>query len=475
MSKILRNGSSERQKTLTACHALLADEIRARRVLDRRPRRGAEARRLRGSACATTRRATSCATMKVGDLRALLPLELPRAGHRGHRARSTQARASGRLAVRSARATTTTPSRSARTRAGVNVDVKLVAKTRLMPLAEMRDDARARGHDHAAQRGNRLSITPVTPAEWKAIEKLAATTLELRAVPIFLALGAVVGFMAGLLGIGGGFTIVPVLRRGVLARGLRDASTCVPMAIGTSAATIVFTAFSSARAHHARGAVDWADRAGDVAGHRGRLAHRPADREHPAARDHGRRLRRLHLVGAWRMLRNSRRWPSRQLPGGRHGRVGAVIGMIAGMVGTGGAFLAVPFMTRCNVKLHAAVATSAAIGIPVAIAATVGFMLAGWGKAGPAAVCGRLRVPARARRHRGHEHAARAARRARGARVAGRPASLRVRDDAVLPRRVHVVEGVPLLTASVGIAEIARRRSWRHVSLIDASAAKTRE
>jgi len=51
-------------------------------------------------------------------------------------------------------------------------------------------------------------------------------------------------------------------------------------------------------------------------------------------------------------------------------------------VGTGGAFIAVPFLTRCNVKLHAAVATSAAIGVPIALSATLGYVLAGLRKSG---------------------------------------------------------------------------------------------
>jgi uncharacterized membrane protein YfcA len=62
--------------------------------------------------------------------------------------------------------------------------------------------------------------------------------------------------------------------------------------------------------------------------------------------------------------------------------MGALIGTIAGMVGTGGAFISVPFMTRCNVRLHEAVATSAALGMPIAVAATIGFALAGLGKTG---------------------------------------------------------------------------------------------
>jgi len=86
----------------------------------------------------------------------------------------------------------------------------------------------------------------------------------------------------------------------------------------------------------------------------------------------------------------------RELPGKRAlFGVGAGIGVLAGMVGTGGAFLAVPFMTRCNVKVHSAVATSAAIGWPVAVASAVGFMYAGWHVADlPAHSVGYVYLPA---------------------------------------------------------------------------------
>jgi uncharacterized protein len=53
--------------------------------------------------------------------------------------------------------------------------------------------------------------------------------------------------------------------------------------------------------------------------------------------------------------------------------------MVSSMVGAGGGFLSVPFMTWCNVKIHNAVATSAALGLPIAVAGTVGFVIAGWG------------------------------------------------------------------------------------------------
>ena len=80
--------------------------------------------------------------------------------------------------------------------------------------------------------------------------------MNLALLPAFLALGAFVGFLAGLLGIGGGFTTVPVLIE-IFSREGFASEHLVPMAIGTSAGTVVFTGVSSARAHHARGAVNW--------------------------------------------------------------------------------------------------------------------------------------------------------------------------------------------------------------------------
>ena len=71
-----------------------------------------------------------------------------------------------------------------------------------------------------------------------------------------LALGAVVGFLAGLLGIGGGMMMVPVMTLLLSQRGVEPGH-AVKMAIATSMATIVFTSISSVRAHHRRGAVHW--------------------------------------------------------------------------------------------------------------------------------------------------------------------------------------------------------------------------
>lgn len=212
---------------------------------------------------------------------------------------------------------------------------------------------------------------------------------------VLATLGVVVGFLAGLLGIGGGFTIVPVLmevfeREGVLT------SHVLPLAIGTSSATIIFTAIASTRAHHQRGAVDWPTMRALAPG----LVLGSLLGPQIAAALPVRLLAAIFGLFIWsasyRMVRNKPPKADRELPGamGLFG-VGGAIGLMAGMVGTGGAFLAVPFFTRCNMKLQTAVATSAAIGVPVALAATAGYVWAGWGKAGlPAHSVGYVYLPA---------------------------------------------------------------------------------
>jgi len=202
--------------------------------------------------------------------------------------------------------------------------------------------------------------------------------LNLALVAIFLALGAFVGFLAGLLGIGGGFTIVPVLLEVFLREGVAREH-IVPLAIGTSAATIVFTAFSSARAHHARGALHWpALRALAPGLVVGSLIGPQIASALPAAT--------MTVIfggficfAALRMLgHRPEAVATRVLPGrGAMLGVGVLIGTISGMVGVGGAFMVVPFLTRSNVPLHSAVATSAGVGVAVSVAATLGYIFAG--------------------------------------------------------------------------------------------------
>lgn len=194
-----------------------------------------------------------------------------------------------------------------------------------------------------------------------------------------LALGVVVGFLAGLLGIGGGMMMVPVLALLFTQRGV-DGGLAVKMAIATSMATILFTSLSSVRAHHRLGAVRWrvvrTMAPGIAAG--GLLAGAGA---FALLKGQGLALLFSAFIGytALQMMLDRKPRPGRALPGawGQAG-VGAGIGFISALLGAGGAFLSVPFMTWCNVPPRHAVGTGAALGFPIALASTTGYVFSGW-------------------------------------------------------------------------------------------------
>ena len=219
--------------------------------------------------------------------------------------------------------------------------------------------------------------------------------MEPSLILTLLLMGCCGGFAAGLLGIGGGMVLVPFITAIFTAKHFPPASV-VHMAIATSLATIMFTSLSSMRAHHARGAVLW-----------------------PVVR----RLAPGIVLGSWigpwfgkqldtatlslvfagfvafsatQMLRNKKPVASRDLPP-LPGMLaaGGVIGVVSGVVGAGGGFISVPFMTWCNVKIHNAVATSAALGFPIALVGTLSNMYFGWHEPGlPAGSLGYIYLPA---------------------------------------------------------------------------------
>ncbi|CAD5374499.1 putative membrane transporter protein [Rubrivivax sp. A210] len=193
-----------------------------------------------------------------------------------------------------------------------------------------------------------------------------------------LALGAAVGFLAGLLGIGGGMVMVPIMTLLLTQRGV-PAPLAVKMSIATSMATIMFTSLSSVRAHHRLGAVRWeiarAMAPGIVTG--GLLAGAGA---FALLKGQGLALLFAAFIGysALKMMRNTAPRPGRQLPGAwAQAGVGVGIGFASALLGAGGAFMSVPFMTWCNVPPRQAVATAAAIGFPIALASTAGYLISG--------------------------------------------------------------------------------------------------
>jgi uncharacterized membrane protein YfcA len=203
--------------------------------------------------------------------------------------------------------------------------------------------------------------------------------LDARFIAELLLLGCGTGFLAGLLGIGGGMLMVPFLTYLLGARGV-PAELAVKMAIATSMATILFTSLSSVRAHHRRGAVRWdlvrALAPGIVLG--GLIAGAGV-----FALVKGQVLALFFAVfvgySATQMLIDRKAQAQRNLPGPM-GLVGAggVIGFLSGLVGAGGGFVTVPYLSKRQVVVHQAVATSAALGFPIALANTAGYVVGGW-------------------------------------------------------------------------------------------------
>lgn len=203
--------------------------------------------------------------------------------------------------------------------------------------------------------------------------------IEISVILLFLLLGCVAGFLAGLLGVGGGGIMVPVLTAIFLHQGI-PASHVMHLALGTSMASIVMTAISSVMAHHRRGAVlwpvFWSITPGVVIG----------------------TLAATFLVAIVNTLflavffsvfmaavavqlyfgikpQNTREL----LSGWMHSLVGVFIGAISALVSIGGGSMTVPYLAWQSIPIARAIGTSAAVGVPIAIAGSLGYIINGHG------------------------------------------------------------------------------------------------
>ncbi len=202
--------------------------------------------------------------------------------------------------------------------------------------------------------------------------------IDIQWIFIFLILGVFVGFMAGLLGIGGGGIMVPVLTTIFLYQGV-SVDNVVHLALGTSMASMIITSTASFRAHHARGGVIWPVVKGMAPGIiLGTFL----------ATFLASYLSSLYLAiffalfmayVSLQMFIDKKPKPSRELAGKAGLFVaGSGIGAISALVSIGGGSLTVPFLTWQNVEIKKAIGTSAAIGLPIAIAGTLGYLINGW-------------------------------------------------------------------------------------------------
>jgi len=219
--------------------------------------------------------------------------------------------------------------------------------------------------------------------------------MEISLIVALFALGCVIGFLAGLLGIGGGMAMVPFLTI-IFGYEHFPPEHVIHLAVATAMATIMFTSISSVRAHNQHGAVLWPVVWGLVPGILLGSFVGPLIVSGMSTAMLASIFALFAAFSAVQMLWGKVPKATRELPGkvGLLG-AGAGIGLLAGMVGAGGAFVTVPYLERCNVRIHNAVATSAALGLPIAAAGTVGFVLAGMRQVGlPAHSLGYVYVPA---------------------------------------------------------------------------------
>lgn len=210
------------------------------------------------------------------------------------------------------------------------------------------------------------ALTVLEPGDWVLLIMMLA------------ALGSVAGFMAGLLGVGGGIILVPGLFYAFTFLGF-ESDYLMHVAVGTSLAIIVPTGFSSARAHWKRGAVDV-----DLVKQIGIgivigvvLGTVLADILP------GEKLKIIFatalLFFAAMLLIDPKRFtiwqhvPTQPWPG----FAGSVIGTVSTLIGIGGATLSVPFMSMCKVPIHRAIGTASALGLVISVPAAIGFALIG--------------------------------------------------------------------------------------------------
>ena len=213
---------------------------------------------------------------------------------------------------------------------------------------------------------------------------------------IFLIIGALAGFAAGLFGVGGGTIIVPLLFI-VFTQMDYSPDSIMHLALGTSLATIIVTSISSLMAHNKKGAVMWpvfknlapglaigcffgAGIAGQISGLYLQLivgvfllwvAYKMLFGGKKPVASHANDANGASNASDVNHANTALPSKPKQLA------AGGVIGIASAIFGIGGGSLTVPYLTRYGVVMQKAVGTSAACGLPIAIAGALGFMLFG--------------------------------------------------------------------------------------------------
>jgi len=193
----------------------------------------------------------------------------------------------------------------------------------------------------------------------------------------YLILGTATGFLAGLFGVGGGLVLVPILLLLFDAQHF-PGSHLLHLALGTSMATILFTSLSSTRKHHQHRAVNWQFVRNITPGILLGAAIGAFSATSISQQYLGIFFALFVYFTAAQILLDVRPHPSRQLPGfGGMTLTGTITGWLSSMVSIGGGTIVVPFLVWCNTPLRNAIGTSAAVGFPVAVGGTLGYIFTG--------------------------------------------------------------------------------------------------
>lgn len=194
----------------------------------------------------------------------------------------------------------------------------------------------------------------------------------------FALIGLLAGYLAGFLGIGGGFVVVPALTWLFL----RDPPTepwAIHMAVATSLATMLVTSLSSILAHHRRGAIRWPLVRSLAGGLMVGAVLGAVIADALASEALGRVFGACAIVAGLQLILGRNPDGERPLPGQPAvSAVGAIIGTISSLIGIGGGALTGPWQMWHGIRAQNAIATSAACGYPIALAGTFSFVLLGW-------------------------------------------------------------------------------------------------
>jgi uncharacterized membrane protein YfcA len=212
---------------------------------------------------------------------------------------------------------------------------------------------------------------------------------------VYMSLGAAVGFLAGMLGIGGGFLIVPSLMLVFGMQGIHP-DMATQLAVATSLATILATSVSSARSHHQHASVDWSLFAkitpslllGSLGG-AWLSSFLPGSMVRAA-------FSLITIAVALQMAFGRPPQTTRTLPGLPGLSLGGgLIGLLSGTVGIGGGSLLVVWFVFYNLSMRHAIGTSAACILPIALAGTLGHLVTGlWDMGRPPGTLGYIHLQA---------------------------------------------------------------------------------